>query len=75
MAIGEIIRSLYQALLELVPVFRIVWGGTIAVGIVLLCIAYSAKTGSDRKTLSIVLGIIGGSLTVSAATQLIISLL
>lgn len=75
MDVSNLIRMIYEGLLQFMPLFHMVWIGTIVLGIVMLVIAFVLKKNPERKKSPWIVGIIGLLLILSSGTQLITSLL
>lgn len=73
MDISQAIATIYEGLLQFVPLFRVVWVGTVVVGITMLIIALVPKKNPIRKKSSWIVGGIGFLMVVSSGTQLIMS--
>lgn len=74
MYISQTIATIYDALLQFVPMFRAVWATTIVLGIAMAIIALVLKKKPVRKKSPWIVGGIGLLMVISSGTQLIISL-
>lgn len=74
MILSNLISSIYEKLLQFMPMFRIVWIGTIVLGITMLIIALVLKKNPERAKLPWIVGIIGLLMVISSGNQLIASL-
>ena len=74
MRLTKLISMIYEELLQFIPVFRIVWAGTIALGIAMLIIALILKKNSRQANSPWVVGGVGLLLLITSGTQLIASI-
>lgn len=74
MDISQTIATIYDALLQFVPLFRVVWVATIVLGIAMVIIALVLKKNPVRKKSPWIVGGIGFLMVISSGTQLIMSL-
>lgn len=75
MAFGDLIGTIYEYLQQFIPVFRVVWGTTIVLGIVLIGLAVILKKNPKRKKAPWIIGGIGILMIASSGTQLLSSLI
>lgn len=73
MDISQTVSTIYQVLLQFVPLFRVVWVATAAIGIAMLMIALVLKKNPARKKSPWIFGGIGLLMAISSGTQLIMS--
>lgn len=74
MDISLTIATIYEGLLQFVPLFRVVWGATVVLGIAMVIIALVLKKNPVRKKSPWIVGGIGLLMVISSGTQLIMSL-
>lgn len=74
MDLAAFIDMIYERILQFMPIFRIVWSGSLVLGAVMLIIAIVLKKNPTRRSPWIVGGI-ALLMTISSGTQLIASLL
>lgn len=74
MNISNVIDTIYEGFLKLMPLFFKVWIGTMVLGIIMLIIALILKKNPERKKSPWIVGIIGLLMIVNSGTQLIVSL-
>lgn len=70
----DMIATIYEGLLQFVPLFRVVWAATVVLGLAMLIIALVLKKNPDRKRSPWIVGGIGLLMMLSSGTQLITSL-
>lgn len=70
----NLIGIIYEGLLQLMPLFRKVWIGTIVLGAAMLIIALILKKSPERKKSPWIVGGIGLLMFISSGTQLLVSL-
>lgn len=75
MNLAELISTICEGLLQLVPLFRVVWAVTVVIGIIMLVLAFVLKKNPARKKSPWIVGGIGVVMIVSSGTQLIASLI
>lgn len=75
MKLSELISTIYEGILTLMPLFRMVWAGTVVLGIVMIVTAFVLKRNPIRKKSPWIVGGIGLLLVISPGTQLLVSLL
>ena len=75
MEMGQTIETIYQQLTQFIPMFRIIWAGTIVLGIALCIIAFILKKKKTRKMMPWIVGAIGIVMICSSGGQLIACLL
>lgn len=73
MDISQIIATIYEVLLQFVPLFRVVWATTVVLGIVMMVIALILKKNPVRKKSPWIVGGFGLLMVISSGTQLIMS--
>lgn len=73
MDISKIITTIYEESLQLVPLFRMIWGATVIFGMAMLIIAFLLKKDPFKKNSPWIVGGIGLLLVISSGTQLIVS--
>lgn len=71
MDISQIIATIYEELLQFVPLFRVIWVATMVLGITLVIIALVLKKNPVRKKSPWIVGGIGLLMVISLGTQLI----
>lgn len=74
MNLTNLIEAIYEGLLQLMPLFRRVWIGTIVLGVAMLIIALILKNNPERKKSPWIVGGIGLLMLISSGTQLLVSL-
>lgn len=74
MDISQIVTTIYDVLLQFVPLFRVIWVVTVVFGITMFITALVLKKNPDRKKSPWIVGGIGLLLVISSGTQLIMSL-
>lgn len=67
------IATIYEGLLQFVPLFRVVWAVTVGLGLVMLVIALVLKKNPERKKSPWIVGGIGLLMMLSSGAQLITS--
>lgn len=70
----DMIATIYEGLLQFVPLFRVVWAATAVLGLAMLIIALVLKKNPERKKSPWIVGGIGLLMMLSSGTQLITSL-
>lgn len=75
MKLSELIGTIYEGILTFMPLFRMVWAGTVVLGIVMIVTAFVLKRNPARKKSPWIVGGIGLLLVISPGTQLLASLL
>lgn len=75
MKISKLFSMIYKEVLQFVPLFQVVWAGTVIFGFVMLIVSFVLKKNSVRKKSFWIVGGIGALLVASSGTQLIASLL
>lgn len=73
MDISQTITTIYEGLLQFVPVFRVGWAAAVVLGITMLIIALVLKKNPARKKSPWIVGGIGLLMVISSGTQLIMS--
>lgn len=73
MDISQTIAAIYDGILQLVPLFRVVWAVTAAVGVTMLIIAFVLKKNTERKKSPWIVGGLGLLMAISSGTQFIMS--
>lgn len=73
MHISKITATIYESLLQFVPLFRVVWAATVSIGIAMLIVALLLKKNPARKKSPWIVGGIGLLMGISSASQLIAS--
>lgn len=73
MDISKTITTIYEALLQFVPFFRVAWVVTVVLGIAMLIIAFVLKKNPIRKKSPWIVGGFGLLMMLSSGTQLIMS--
>lgn len=74
MDLTNLIGTIYEGLIQFMPLFRMVWIGTIVLGAAMLIIALILKKNPERKKSPWIVGGIGLLMLISSGTQLIVSL-
>lgn len=74
MDISQTIATIYEGLLQFIPLFRVVWVATIVLGSAMVIIALVLKKNPVRKKSPWIVGGIGLLMVISSGTQLIMSL-
>lgn len=74
MNLTNLIEAIYEGLLQLMPLFRRVWIGTIVLGVAMLIIALILKNNPERKKSPWIVGGIGLLMLISSGAQLLVSL-
>lgn len=74
MNISKIIVAIYEGLLQLVPLFRVIWAATLVLGISMLMIAFIMKKNPARIKSPWIVGGFGLLMVISSGTQLIMSI-
>lgn len=74
MNLTNLIEAIYEGLLQLMPLLRMVWIGTIVLGVAMLIIALILKNNPERKKSPWIVGGIGLLMLISSGTQLLVSL-
>lgn len=69
------IDMIYERILQFMPIFRIVWSGSLVLGAVMLIIAIVLKKNPTRRRSPWIVGGIALLMVISSGTQLIASLL
>lgn len=67
------VNAIYKAFLPLVPMFRVAWAATTALGLGMLIIAMVLKKEPARKKSPWIVGTIGILIMLSSGTQFIMS--
>lgn len=75
MKLSELIGTIYEGILTFMPLFRMVWAGTVVLGIVMIVTAFVLKKNPIRKKSPWIVGGIGLLMVISPGTQLLASLL
>lgn len=75
MNLSNLIRMIYEELLHFMPLFRMVWIGSISLGVAMLVISLALKRNPERKKSPWIVGTVAMLMIISAGTQLIVSLL
>lgn len=73
MDISQTIATVYEGLLQFVPLFRVIWAATVVLGIAMVIIALVLKKNPVRKKSPWIVGGIGLLMVISSGTQLIMS--
>lgn len=73
MDISQTITTIYEGLLQLVPLFRVVWFITLVLGIAMLGITFLRSRNPAGKKSSWIVGGIGLLMVIGSGTQLIMS--
>lgn len=74
MDLTNLIEAIYEGFIQLMPLFRMVWIGTIVLGVAMLIIALILKKNPERKKSPWIVGGIGLLMLISSGTQLLVSL-
>lgn len=74
MNISKLIAAITEGVLSFMPFFRIVWTGTVALGIAMVVIAFVLKKNPIRKKSPWIVGGLGLVMVISSGTQLLASL-
>lgn len=74
MNISKLIAAITEGVLSFMPFFRIVWAGTVALGIAMVVIAFVLKKNPIRKKSPWIVGGLGLVMVISSGTQLLASL-
>lgn len=74
MDISQTITTIYEGLIQFVPLLRVVWAATVVLGIAMLIVAFVLKKNPVRKKSPWIVGGIGLLIIISSGTQLIMSL-
>lgn len=74
MELRNLINAIYEGIIRLMPLFRRVWIGTVALGTAMLIIALFLKKNPERKKSPWIVGGMGLLMLISSGTQLIASL-
>lgn len=75
MDLTNLIGTIYEGLIQFMPLFRMVWIGTIVLGgAAMLIIALILKKNPERKKSPWIVGGIGLLMLISSGTQLLVSL-
>lgn len=74
MNISQTIATIHEGLLQFVPLFRMIWAATVALGIALVSTALVLRKNPVRKKSPWIVGGIGLLMVISSGTQLITSL-
>lgn len=75
MDLAAFIDMIYERILQFMPIFRIVWSGSLVLGAVMLIIAIVLKKNPTRRRSPWIVGGIALLMVISSGTQLIASLL
>lgn len=75
MDLAAFIDMIYERILQFMPIFRIVWSGSLVLGAVMLIIAIALKKNPTRRRSPWIVGGIALLMVISSGTQLITSLL
>jgi cytochrome c oxidase assembly factor CtaG len=75
MAFGDLIGTIYDFLLQFMPVFRVFWVVSILVGAVLVVSAAILKKNPERKKAPWILGVVAILMIASSGAQLLSSLI
>lgn len=70
----SLIGAIYEGFMQLMPLFRMVWVGTIVLGAAMIIIALILKKNPERKKSPWIVGGIGLLMLISSGTQLLVSL-
>lgn len=70
----HLIDVIYEGIIQLMPLFRMVWLGTIVLGVTMLIIAFILKKNPERIKSPWIVGGIGLLMLISSGTQLLVSL-
>lgn len=74
MDLTNLIGTIYEGLIQFMPLFRMIWIGTIVLGVAMLIIALILKKNPARKKSPWIVGGIGLLMLISSGTQLLVSL-
>lgn len=74
MDLTNLIGIIYGSLMRFMPLFRMVWIGTIGLGAAMLIIALLLKSNHERKKSPWIVGGIGLLMVISSGTQLLVSI-
>lgn len=74
MDLTNLIGTIYEGLIQFMPLFRMIWIGTIVLGVAMLIIALILKKNPERKKSPWIVGGIGLLMFISSGTQLLVSL-
>lgn len=74
MNLSNLVSTIYKEVLQLIPLFRMVWIGIIVLGVTMLLIAWVLKKNPERKKSPWIIGVTGLLMVISSGTQLIVSL-
>lgn len=74
MDLTNLIGTIYEGLIQFMPLFRMVWTGTIVLGVAMLIIALILKKNPKRKKSPWIVGGVGLFMLISSGTQLLVSL-
>lgn len=74
MDLTNLIGTIYEGLIQFMPLFRMIWIGTIVLGVVMLIIALILKKNPERKKSPWIVSGIGLLMLISSGTQLLVSL-
>lgn len=74
MDLTNLIRTIYKGLIQFMPLFRMVWIGTIVLGVAMLIIALILKKNPKRKKSPWIVGGVGLLILISSGTQMLVSL-
>ena len=69
----NLVSEIYNILIQLTPLFRMIWGTTTLVGIAMVGIAFTLKNNSQHKKLPWIIEVTGVVMAVSSGTQLLFS--
>lgn len=75
MDLAAFIDMIYERILQFMPIFRMVWSGSLVLGAVMLIIAIVLKKNPTRRRSPWIVGGIALLMVISSGTQLIASLL
>lgn len=70
----DLIATIYEGLLQFVPLFRVAWAVTVGLSLAMLIIALVLKKNPERKKSPWIVGGIGLLMMLSSGVQLITSL-
>lgn len=74
MDLTNLISTIYKGLIQFMPLFRMVWIGTIVLGVAMLIIALILKKNPKRKKSPWIVGGVGLLILISSGTQMLVSL-
>lgn len=74
MDLTNLISTIYKGLIQFMPLFRMVWIGTIVLGVAMLIIALILKKNPKRKKSPWIVGGVGLLILISSGIQMIVSL-